>query len=57
MVALTRDDLIDGLRELVAELTAAGQPSGIRIVGGAALSLRYLQTNQTVARPRVSCAG
>jgi hypothetical protein len=48
MVALTRDDLIDGLRELVAELTAVGQPSGIRIVGGAALSLRYFDRRMTV---------
>jgi hypothetical protein len=48
MVALTRDNLIDGLRELVAELTAAGQPSGIRIVGGAALSLRYFERRTTV---------
>lgn len=48
MVALTRDDLIDGLRELVTELTAAGQPSGIRIVGGAALSLRYFERRTTV---------
>jgi len=48
MVALTRDDLIDALRELVAELTAAGQPSGIRIVGGAALSLRYFERRTTV---------
>lgn len=48
MVALTRDDLIDGLRELVASLTAARQPSGIRIVGGAALSLRYFERRTTV---------
>ena len=48
MAALTRDDLINGLRELVAELNAAGQPAGIRIVGGAALSLRYFERRTTV---------
>ncbi len=48
MVVLNRDDLIAGLRELVAELTAANQPSGIRIIGGAALSLRYFDRRTTV---------
>ena len=48
MVSLDRDDLIDGLRELIAELQAAGQPSGIRIVGGAALALHYFDRRTTV---------
>lgn len=48
MVALGRDDLIDGLRDLVVELKGAGQPAGIRIVGGAALSLRYFDRRTTV---------
>lgn len=38
---LTRDDMISGLRELVARLHAQNQPGGIRIIGGAAMSLRY----------------
>lgn len=36
---LTRADVIDGLRELVAELRAAGAPARIQIVGGAAIVL------------------
>lgn len=36
---LTRADLIDGLRELIAELRTAGTPARIRIVGGAAIAL------------------
>ncbi len=38
---LTRDDMIDGLRELVRELHARGESGGVRIVGGAAMLLRY----------------
>ncbi|WP_255531574.1 hypothetical protein [Salinibacterium sp. SWN1162] len=37
---LDRDDIITGLRELIAELRAEGEVAGIRLVGGAALSLR-----------------
>jgi hypothetical protein len=40
-MALDRDDLIRGLRQLVAALRGRGEPAGIRIIGGAALSLRY----------------
>jgi len=47
-MALERDDLIDGLREIVAELRANGEHVGIRIVGGAALSLRYFDRASTV---------
>lgn len=36
---LTRADLIDGLRELIAELRITGTPARIRIVGGAAIAL------------------
>ena len=36
---LDRDDLIRGLNAVIAKLRAAGQPAGIRIVGGAALAL------------------
>ena len=36
---LDRVDIIAGLRELIAELRAAGEVAGIRLVGGAALSL------------------
>jgi len=43
-----RDDLIDGLRALVAELRADGAPTGIRLVGGGALALRYFERRTTV---------
>jgi hypothetical protein len=39
VTALERGDIIDGLRELVSELLAAGEIAGIRLVGGAALAL------------------
>lgn len=48
MILLDRDDLIDGLRELVAELHAAGEPVGLRIVGGGALALRHFERRTTV---------
>ena len=38
---LNRADIIDGLRDLIAELRTAGEVAGIRLVGGAALALRY----------------
>lgn len=41
MTDLTRDDMIDGLRELVRELHARGERGGVSIVGGAAMLLRY----------------
>jgi hypothetical protein len=44
---LDRDDTIAGLRELIAELRAAGEVAGIRLVGGAALSLRYFDRGTT----------
>lgn len=47
MTALDRDDIITGLRELIAELRAAGQVAGIRLVGGAALALRYFDRGTT----------
>ncbi len=40
-MALDRDDLISGLRSIVSELRERGESAGIRIVGGAALNLRY----------------
>ncbi|WP_277870426.1 MULTISPECIES: hypothetical protein [Cryobacterium] len=36
---LDRDDLIRGINAVIIKLRAAGQPAGIRIVGGAALAL------------------
>ena len=45
--ALDRDDIIAGLRELIAELRAADQVAGIRLVGGAALALRYFDRGTT----------
>jgi len=45
--ALDRDDIVTGLRELIAELRAADQVAGIRLVGGAALALRYFDRGTT----------
>jgi len=47
MTSLTRADLIDGLRDLVAQLRADGAVVGIRLVGGAALALRYFDRGVT----------
>ncbi|MWB99988.1 hypothetical protein [Agromyces seonyuensis] len=44
---LGRDEIIAGLRELVAELRAAGEVAGIRLVGGAALALQYFDRGVT----------
>jgi len=44
----TRDDLIDGLRDLVRELRVAGQPTGLRVIGGCALALRHYERQTTV---------
>ena len=48
MILLDRDDLISGLRELVAEIHAAGSPVGLRIVGGGAIVLRHFDRRLTV---------
>jgi hypothetical protein len=48
VILLDRDDLIDGLRELVAELHEAGHPVGLRIIGGGALALRHFDRRMTV---------
>lgn len=45
--SLNRDDIVTGLRELIADLQAANQVAGIRIVGGAALALRYFDRGTT----------
>ncbi|MFE5410915.1 hypothetical protein [Microbacterium sp. NPDC056569] len=45
--SLNRDDIINGLRELIAELRASGEVAGIRLVGGAALALRYFDRGTT----------
>ncbi|MDJ1113407.1 hypothetical protein [Microbacterium dauci] len=44
---LDRDAIIAGLRDLVSELRSAGEVAGIRLVGGAALSLRYFDRRTT----------
>lgn len=44
---LDREDILDGLRALIVELRASNQIAGIRIVGGAALSLRYFDRGTT----------
>lgn len=41
MIDLTRDDMIAGLREVVTRLNASGHTASIRIIGGAAMLLRY----------------
>ena len=46
-MALSREDLIRGLRQVVEHLRAAGEPGGIRIIGGAALSLRHFERGTT----------
>jgi hypothetical protein len=46
-MSLDRDDLIRGLREVVVRLRERGEPAGIRIIGGAALSLRYFERRTT----------
>ncbi|MFD4421588.1 hypothetical protein ACFWN7_08795 [Agromyces sp. NPDC058484] len=45
--ALDRDEIISGLRDLVAELRVVGEVAGIRLVGGAALALRYFDRGTT----------
>lgn len=44
---LGREDILDGLRALITELRASRQIAGIRIVGGAALALRYFDRGTT----------
>jgi hypothetical protein len=48
VILLDRDDLISGLRELVAGLHTAGSPTGLRIVGGGAIALRHFDRRSTV---------
>lgn len=45
--ALDRGAIIIGLRDLVADLRDAGEVAGIRLVGGAALALRYFDRGTT----------
>jgi len=45
--SLDRDDIIAGLSDLIVELRSAGQVAGIRLVGGAALALRYFDRGTT----------
>jgi len=45
---LTREDIISGLRDLIAELHDRGEPAGIRLVGGSALALRYFNRGVTM---------
>gem|GEM_PF-5094347 len=42
-----RDDLIRGINTVIAKLRAAGESADIRIVGGAALALRYFDRPTT----------
>lgn len=45
--SLTRTDIIDGLRDLGAELHLSREVAGIRLVGGAALVIRYFDRRTT----------
>lgn len=47
MTLFDRAGLIEALRDLVAELRATGQSAGLRLVGGAALALRYFEREST----------
>ena len=47
MALFDRDDLIGAMRDLVTELRAAGEPIGLRLVGGGALALRYFERAST----------
>lgn len=44
---LDRDDLISGINAVITKLQNAGESAGIRIVGGAALALRYFDRRTT----------
>jgi Nucleotidyltransferase of unknown function (DUF6036) len=48
MTSFDRELLEEGLRQLVSRLQESGTRSGIRIVGGAALALRYFERDTTV---------
>lgn len=47
MTLFDRNDLLGALRDLVSELRTAGEPIGLRLVGGAALALRYFEREST----------
>lgn len=47
MVALERADIVAALRDLVDELRADGGGARVRLVGGAALALRYFDRQST----------
>lgn len=48
MILFDRDRLEFGLRQLVVQLRSTGGRSGLRIIGGAALALRYFDRESTV---------
>lgn len=48
MTRFDRDGLESGLRQLIGKLRSTGARSGLRIVGGAALALRYFERESTV---------
>jgi hypothetical protein len=47
VTSLDRNDIIAGLRDLIAELRATKEVAGIRLVGGAALALCYFDRGTT----------
>jgi len=44
---LDRDEIIHGINAVIDKLRHAGEPAGIRIIGGAALALRYFDRRTT----------
>lgn len=44
---LEREDLIRGINAVITKLRDAGEPAGIRIIGGAALAIRYFERRTT----------
>jgi len=44
---LDRDEIIHGINAVIDKLRDAGEPAGIRIIGGAALALRYFDRRTT----------
>ncbi|MBX3067102.1 MAG: hypothetical protein KF867_01550 [Cryobacterium sp.] len=47
MTTLDRNDILSGLRDLISDLRSTGHKAGIRLVGGAALALKYFDRNTT----------
>lgn len=55
--SLDRDDILLGLRSLIAELRSSNQIAGIRLVGGAALRPHPLRSPDRTLRPGAALEG